>query len=146
VSTKKRKPQPPTTPEEDRADLMAILADAKPLTMADWDAFIGTKMFTLDEFPQQPTDDQVLYARVKHAVKPGQRRELLKKWERYLRTDAAIKAERARFKRLPNGAAEDVFQGVSDDLKGTPYAASWKTIRKDYYWIVGRIRKATAGE
>lgn len=125
---------------------MAILADAKPLTMADWDAsFTVTKLFTLDEFPQQPTDAQVLYARVKHAVKPGQRRELPKKWERYLRAAAAIKAERAKFKRLPNGAAEDVFQAVSEDLKGTPYAAAWKTIRKDYYWIVGRIRKATAG-
>jgi hypothetical protein len=93
----------------------------------------------------RPTDEQLLYARVKHAVRHGQRRELPKKWERYLRADAAIKAERAKFKRLPNGAAEDVFQAISDDLKGTPYAAAWKTIRKDYYWIVGRIRKATAG-
>jgi hypothetical protein len=117
------------------ADLMAAGA-FKPIDEISF----NSARFTRVE-PIQPTAEQVLLARIKRVVRPGQRRELLTKFEHWKAANAKVKEYRGALKRLPNRMAKKAFDDARDELKNSPYAAAARTIENNYYEVCGILGK-----
>jgi hypothetical protein len=127
--------------ESSIADLMAAGVFKDTVTILN---NIATSPVVLPaDFPRfyQPTPEQLIYAKVKLKLKPGERRKLPIKWGRWKAADAVIRERQGKLKRLPNGMKKEVFEEVRKSLEGGPFHGGADMIRKDYYLIHGIIRK-----